>query len=115
MVETDEKGGHEYGWMTDEYLRRINIAVGNAERVIKKFGDKYDIIITADHGGHDRGHGLDIKEDMTIPIFMLGKHFKKNKELTGVSILDLAPTICDLFGLHVEREWQGKSRLSHKD
>ena len=26
MVETDEKGGHDNGWMSEEYLRRISLA-----------------------------------------------------------------------------------------
>ena len=111
MVDTDEKGGHDFGWMSEEYLRRVKIAVDNAYRVIEKFGDRYDVIITADHGGHDRMHGTDAKEDMTIPIFCIGKEFEKNREISDLSILDIAPTVCELFGLDAEREWQGKSRV----
>ena len=31
---------------------------------------------TADHGGHDRTHGTDSPEDMTIPFIIKGKNFK---------------------------------------
>lgn len=51
MVETDDKGGHNSGWMTGEYLRRISIAIDNVKRIIKKFGEKYSIVIMSDHGG----------------------------------------------------------------
>ena len=109
MVDTDQKGGHDFGWMSEEYLKTVKIAVDNAYRMIEKFGDKYSIIITADHGGHDKDHGTDLKEDMTIPIFFMGKDFEKGRQINDLSILDIAPTICRLFGLEPEREWQGKS------
>ena len=109
QVETDEKGGHDAGWMTDEYLRRIHIAIGNAKRVIEEFGDEYTVIITADHGGHDRMHGSDLPEDMTIPMFFRGPQFEAGRELEGVSILDITPTIASLMGVEPEREWEGKA------
>ena len=109
MVETDEKGGHDNGWMTVEYLRRIKIAIENAGRVIEKFGDEYTVIITADHGGHARMHGTLMPEDMTIPMFFRGKQFEKGKGLTGVSLLDLAPTVAKIMDLPCEKEWNGKA------
>ncbi|MBP5466205.1 MAG: alkaline phosphatase family protein, partial [Clostridia bacterium] len=108
MVETDEKGGHDNGWMSDEYLRRISIAIGNAKKVIDTYGDEYSVIITADHGGHDRSHGSDLPEDMTIPLFFFGKEFEKGKELKDVSILDITPTIAKIMGLTPEEDWEGK-------
>ena len=40
MVETDEKGGHDNGWMSEEYLRRISIAIDNVKRVYEKCKDE---------------------------------------------------------------------------
>lgn len=108
QVDTDEKGGHDNGWMSEEYLRRVRIAIENAYRVVERFGDEYTVIITADHGGHDRMHGTDMPEDMTIPMFFIGDGFEKNKELYNVSILDIAPTIARIMGLGREKEWEGK-------
>ena len=31
--------------------------------------------MTADHGGHNRNHGDDVPEDMTIPVVLKGKRF----------------------------------------
>lgn len=109
QVDTDEKGGHDHGWMTDEYLDRIRIAIENALRVVEKFEDEYTIIITADHGGHDRMHGTDMPEDMTVPMFFIGPDFGKGTELSGVSILDIAPTVAEVMGFAPEKEWEGKS------
>jgi len=109
MVETDEKGGHDHGWMTPEYLDVISTAIGNVKRVLEACGDEYTVIVTADHGGHDRGHGSDAREDMTIPLFFFGKRFTPGKQLEGVSILDIAPTIADIMSVPKAPEGEGKS------
>lgn len=114
MVETDEKGGHDNGWMSAEYLDVINRAIDNVKRVVEEVGDEYTVIVTADHGGHDRAHGTDMPEDMTIPMFFCGKEFEAGKELSGISILDLAPTIADIMKLSMPREWEGKSIIGEK-
>lgn len=109
MVETDEKGGHDNGWMSDEYLRRISIAIDNVKRVIDECSDEYAIIITADHGGHCRTHGTDMDEDMYIPNFYIGNDFEAGKRFEGGSILDIAPTIAKIIGIEPAPEWEGKS------
>ena len=97
MVETDQKGGHDHGWMTEAYLHRISVAVDNIRRVIEEFGEEYTIVVTADHGGHDRCHGADIPEDTTIPMFYFGKQFQAGKQFSGGTILDIAPTIAKIM------------------
>ena len=109
MVETDEKGGHDNGWMSDEYLHRISVAIDNTKRVIDTFGDEYSVIIMADHGGHDRSHGSTLPEDMTIPFFFYGSEFAAGKEVEGISLLDIAPTIAALMEIAPEDEWEGHS------
>ena len=109
QVDTDEKGGHDNGWMTDAYLNRAKTAFENAYRVIEKFGNEYSYIITADHGGHDRMHGSSLPEDTTIPMFFIGDDFEKGKEIDGVSITDIAPTVAQIMGFPPEKEWEGSS------
>ena len=81
LVDTDDKGGHDSGWMTEEYMCRVSIAIDNVKRIFENFADEYSIIIMADHGGHDRSHGSTMPEDMIIPLFFYGKDFKAG-ELT---------------------------------
>ncbi len=109
MVETDEKGGHDNGWMSDEYLRRISVALDNVKRVIDTFGDEYSVILMSDHGGHERTHGSTLPEDMTVPLFFYGPAFEGGREISDTSLLDIAPTIADLMGIEPEREWMGRS------
>jgi len=114
MVETDEKGGHDAGWMSPTYLDYISNAINNVKKVIQEVGKEYTVIITADHGGHDRCHGTELPEDMTIPMFFYGKNFSPDTELENVSILDIAPTIADVMKIDTPREWEGKSLLNRK-
>ena len=109
MVETDEKGGHDHGWMSEEYLRRISIAIDNVRRVIETVGEEYAVIIMADHGGHDRSHGSTCEEDMTVPFFFLGKEFAAGRVVEGLSLLDIAPTVAGLMGFAPDSEWEGHS------
>ena len=109
MVETDAKGGHDVGWMTQTYFDYIHAAVDNIKRVCARVGDEYTVIVTADHGGHARGHGADIPEDMIIPMFFIGKRFAPGKQLEGASILDLPPTIADVMGIAPAAEWEGRT------
>ncbi len=111
MVDTDEKGGHDNGWMSEEYLRRISIAIGNVQRVIEAAGDSYCVIVMADHGGHDRSHGSELPEDMTVPLFFYGKDFAQGEIERPLSLLDIAPTIAALMGIPPEREWEGRSLI----
>lgn len=107
MVESDQKGGHDNGWMSEKYLERVSIAVDNIRRVIEECGDEYTIVVTADHGGHERMHGSDLPEDTTIPMFYFGKQFEAGKRFSGGSILDIAPTIAKIMGVEPADDWEG--------
>ena len=112
MVETDEKGGHDNGWMSDAYLDYINRAISNVKRVIEETKGEYTVIVAADHGGHNRVHGSHIDEAMTIPMFFYGSQFVSGKEFCNATILEIAPTIADIIGGPPAREWEGKSLVS---
>jgi len=109
MVETDEKGGHDNGWMSEEYLRRVSIAIDNVKRVIENCGDEYSVIIMADHGGHDRTHGTTLPEDMTVPMFVSDKNAAKGEMEGDISLLEIAPTIASIMGITPDEQWEGKS------
>ena len=112
MVETDQKGGHDHGWMSPEYLSTIHTAIENVQRVMEAAGDEYVVMVTADHGGHDRDHGSELREDMTIPMFFFGDMFEAGKELGGIGILDLAPTIAEVMSIPAVSEWEGRSVIA---
>ena len=109
LVDTDEKGGHDNGWMSGEYLSRIHTAIGCVQSVMAQCADDYTVIVTADHGGHDRMHGTDIPGDMTIPMFFIGKDFTPGEQLANVSLLDIAPTVAKIMNVYPANGWEGRS------
>ena len=81
------------------------------ERVMNSVPEDYTIIITADHGGHDRSHGSDMPEDMTIPLFVYDRA-SEGGELADANIMDIAPTITALAGVSPDRDWEGRDLLA---
>jgi phosphopentomutase len=69
------------------------------------------VFITADHGGHDRTHGTEMPEDMTISMIAIGPDFAPGSSLDGANIKDIAPTVAKLLGVEPDEDWEGKSLL----
>jgi len=105
---TDE-AGHASGWMSPEYMHAIDSSWQSIQTLRQAFSEEYTIIVTADHGGHDRHHGTDLPEDMTIPVLLQGEAFAPGKELENVSLKDIAPTIAKLLDAEAPEEWEGRS------
>jgi predicted AlkP superfamily pyrophosphatase or phosphodiesterase len=103
---TDEIG-HKYGWMGEEFLKAVHDAWDSIERVIAAAPSEYQILITADHGGHERMHGTELPEDMTTPLICYGSAFEAGKQLQNASILDIAPTVAKLLGIPAVGDWEG--------
>lgn len=97
--------GHAFGWMSRAY----GWAVGAADHEIgallrsadRAFGPgNYTVIVTADHGGHDKNHGSDDPRDVTIPWIAWGEGVAPAQELpAGIRTLDTAVTALRLLGL----------------
>lgn len=107
---TDETA-HKYGWMSPEYMDAVAWVSENLEKLVHSLPPEYTIVITADHGGHARTHGLDIPEDMTIPIGFCGPLWEKGKKLENVRLIDIAPTIATMLGCEIPADWDGSSLL----
>lgn len=106
--------GHWHGWMGEEYFHSVRRSWDEIERFMEALSQKdedYTVFVTADHGGHDRGHGADIPEDMIIPLYIMGKDFPAGKEIEDASIMDIAPTIAKLLDVNCPPEWEGKSLI----
>lgn len=99
--------GHKKGWMSKDYLDAVSDSWDSIHKIADAAREKYQIIVTAEHGGHDRMHGMDVEEDMSIPILLYGSGFEAGKCLKKISILDLAPTISELIGFKNSPEWAG--------
>lgn len=99
--------GHMKGWMSEEYMESLRHSLTRAMDVIESVGEEYLTILIADHGGHDRDHGKDIPEDMTIPMMIHHPSFTEHP-IENASILDVAPTILSLLDVSAPEDWEGK-------
>jgi len=104
--------GHEYGWLSPEYLSvafRADESLGRilAELDRRNLRNETLVIITADHGGHDTTHGSTMPEDMTIPWFATGPGIKPGPLTTTVHTMDTAATAAFVLGLDIPAEWDG--------
>ena len=101
--------GHHQGWMSPEYIEALSVGSECAEKVFSALPEGYSMIITADHGGHDKDHGFE-PVDRRIPMWFWGERFPKNTCCDQLRLLDIAPTVLDLVGLPAPQSWEGVSR-----
>ena len=101
--------GHAHGWMSANYLKQLERVDALLGSFFNTLPSDYTAIVHSDHGGHDRNHGTDSDEDMTIPWMAVGPNIKKGYTIQSpVSLLDTAPTIAKILGLQPHREWEGR-------
>ena len=101
--------GHAYGWMSDEYLAYVEKVDGEVGRVLDRLPESSTVLLQSDHGGHDRTHGTEAAEDMTIPWMIAGPGIKANYEIKRpISLLDTAPTLTAVLNIKPAAEWEGR-------
>ena len=105
-----DQAGHDHGWMSDPYMSAIEHADTCVARVVEacRAGSApHQFVLLSDHGGHDRTHGTESPEDVTIPWIASGPGIVHGRIDTEVRIFDTAPTVAKLLGLPPAPEWEG--------
>ena len=106
--------GHAAGHDTPEYYAKLNeldTYVARIVQAVKDAGmfDKTIFIITADHGGINKGHGGKTMQEMETPFIICGKNVKKGGEFSeSMMQYDVASTIAYIFGLKQPQVWIGR-------
>lgn len=107
---TIDEVGHDFGWMSRRYLEQVEEVDRLVGQVLEAVSDDTVVVIHSDHGGHDRGHGTDSDEDMTIPWMATGPGIRRGFEIERrVSLLDTAPTIARILGVEPSPLWEGRA------
>ena len=108
-----DTAGHSAGWMSEAYGRAVQATdAALAELLVaaeKTYGSgNYSVVVTADHGGHGRGHGTEDPNDVTIPWIAWGRGVNAGV-MTDVAIntFDTAPTVLWLLGVEKPAAWDG--------
>lgn len=116
-----DAAGHGAGWMGAKYGRAVLKADAAVDRLLRSanaaFGaGNYSVIVTADHGGHDTGHGSDDPRDVTIPWIAWGRGVRPGSLEPGTVVtMDTASTVVWLLGLPEPADWAGTPRVEAFD
>ncbi|MCH8331037.1 MAG: tetratricopeptide repeat protein [Bacteroidetes bacterium] len=88
------------------------------ERLLKLAGDDITVMVISDHGFHsDHLRPLSLPKEPAAPalehspfgIYVLkGDHILEDERIYGASVLDITPTLLNLFGLPVGEDMDGK-------
>jgi arylsulfatase A-like enzyme len=126
----DDKSITETEWRLircwyDAEIRYMDYLLADLIESLKKTGlyDDTLLIITADHGEHLGEHGLSnhsfslFDELLNVPLIVKwpGDHHVGDRTLPGsvsnnlVSLIDIAPTICEWLGTDIPSEMQGRA------
>ncbi len=109
--------GHDKGWYSEDYynyLARVDVCIGRIIQALKDAGifDDTIIIVTGDHGGHEKGHGTLALEDMESPYVLFGKNVRSSYSIKEPVVqYDIAATIAYILGLETPSVWRGKPTL----
>lgn len=106
--------GHKIGHHTPDYykeLTKVDTRIAKILEAVKQAGiaEETVILITADHGGKDKGHGGKSLDEVLIPWIVYGKNVRTGHEIKNTIITyDTAATIAQLLGLEMPQSWRGK-------
>jgi predicted AlkP superfamily pyrophosphatase or phosphodiesterase len=109
--------GHKYGWGSPEQVKAFadeDAALKVVLNAIRRAGleKKSTVILSADHGGHEKTHGKNIPEDMIIPWIAYGAGIRRGVTLTQpVLTCDTAATALMLLDIPLPPDIAGKPVL----
>lgn len=106
--------GHADGHDTPAYyakLAELDGYIGQVIEAVKEAGmlDETIFIVTADHGGIEKGHGGKTMQEMETAFIISGKGIKKGYNFEeSMMQFDVASTIAYMFGLKQPQVWIGR-------
>ncbi len=111
-IENTDSVGHISGWGSPEYEAAIYHAFSCIEEIVSTLPNEYSVLIMADHGGHEFTHGTTEDCDMTIPVLLSTEQPVDEQRFEHTSIIDIAPSICDMLKIAPYSKWRGSSFMA---
>jgi len=107
-----DHAGHDAGWMSPKYgsaVERVDASLGRIIAVAEQsFGTgNFTLIVTSDHGGHERNHGSNDPRDTTIPWIAWGRGVTPSALVRPIETFDTAATVLWLLGVTKPASWKG--------
>ena len=113
-----DHAGHTFGWYTDEYYafeKFIDQCVKLIVDATKEAGiyDDTIFVLTADHGGIDKGHVGMTLDEMLSPFVVCGKGIKEGFVMTDAMMqYDVPATVAYMLGVTPPQAWVGRPMTS---
>lgn len=110
--------GHSLGWESEEYgkmLEHLDKALAEIVKAIDEAGIREEtiIILSADHGGINTGHGGKTMNEMQTTIVFNGKGIKKGFKISeSTMVYDIAGTIGYILGVEQPQAWIARPIMS---
>lgn len=110
--------GHSKGWSSPEYysmVHHLDSCLAQVVNAVQEAGimDETVIILSADHGGIETGHGGKTMNEMQTPIVFYGKNVKKGYKIPeSTMVYDIAGTIAYLLDVQQPQVWIARPILS---
>ena len=123
FVQLDEVDGaghsHDYSVESPKYLEAIEKVDKQVGRIVSALDkrssfskENWLIILSADHGGSNFGHGKSIPEHMTVFFIASGESAKKGEITKEVGVVDVAVTALYHLGIPAKASWNLDGRVS---
>jgi arylsulfatase A-like enzyme len=75
-----------------------------------KLQDETVVLVTADHGGINKGHGGETMSELEIPWILAGPGVRAGTELADpINTFDTAPTVLRALGVAAPAYWIGRA------
>jgi len=108
-----DAAGHSHGYGTKGYLEQITTTdalVGLMIDAIKDAGvfDESLLVLLSDHGGHEKSHGTDYPDCMTIFWACRGPGVVQEGNVVEMNIMDTAPVVARALGLTCPTGWDAQ-------
>lgn len=106
--------GHQHGWGSPQQMQAFaesDAALALVQQAIGRAGiaSSSVLLLSADHGGHDKTHGSNSPDDMIIPWTAFGASARAGYTITApVTTYDTAATALWLLGVPVPANWNGR-------
>jgi arylsulfatase A-like enzyme len=90
-------------------VKQVDASLGRIIAIAERtFGARnFTLIVTADHGGHDRNHGSSDPRDTTIPWIAWGRGVTSSALGRPIETFDTAATVLWLLGITEPASWAG--------
>jgi arylsulfatase A-like enzyme len=107
-----DAAGHKIGWMSAPYQEAVHEADACLGDVIDTIAESSVrsqtlLIVTSDHGGHQRSHGTRLDVDQRIPWYAWGAGVKRGRFSHNVHTTDTAATVLAALGLPTPQGMSG--------